>query len=271
MRAIPDPTRGCGHLVKGGFYLRSEMGRSGTLVPWAWCLGESVIGGANLSFTVPARQTQVCHMRSTLATRQFSTEDRMKGLSMVRGLADLPDFALMDHIGESNYTPYSFAMECQQYGPSRRVSRAVASRLVAENMLPIPIIFTHPQMPVVDADFKNVLALWAIDLEKPHSQTQVVPDVTCYRENWGILAKSKDCGNDHWIVPVLKYLHERNGKGKKHLTEIMPAVLAENTLFIEQAVGVSWLTNAVYVVRGDEPNDDLGNIAGSGIEPVTAE
>ncbi len=258
LASVADTRRGCGNLVKGGLYARGTFGKNGTLEAWTWCLGEGVIGGRNLNLSAPARQMGLIRLPETLFNRYVSSEPLPFTTDV---LGRLPAFALLDHIGASFYTPWSFASEVKRLGPSRRVPEAMAATIARH--LPMPILFTHSWMPVVDSGYQDELMKWAgavgsWDISMTHDHPE-----------WGVYAADRNHGEGHWLVPVLTALH-RQCEGYK-LIGNLPAELAENTLLNEQAFGISWITNVCYIVTGEEDEQTLERLLERGIEPVQIE
>ncbi len=264
LRTVPNPQRGCGRLKEGGFYARGDSAPGGTLGAWSWTLGEHVIGGRNLTISVPARQMTVIRLSATLHTRRLMTEAVM--LPDDSPLTKLPPFAVIDHVGSEFYTPYSFARECVECGPSRRIPANVAKAIAPYT--PIPIVFTHSWLPITDAGTVNDLLAWADPRLIGDDNLHFSP--TYERPSWGI-RKGDYYGGDHWIIPVLRRMHEASGEQEVHLTKLMPTEIVEQTLTAEQIFGISWLTRVIRVVTGEEDDAELENLLKSGIEPVIAE
>ena len=268
LRTVPNPQRGCGQLKEGGFYARGDVGTGGTLSSWTWTLGEHVIGGKNLNISVPARQMQVINLPATLHRRQMSTE--AVELFADNPLAKLPAYALLDHIGSEYYTPWSFMLECSQHGPSRRIPQNIANAIAKH--CPIPIVFTHTWLPVVDEHYWADLCQWTAPGVAPALwTTEPTYEVT----EWGIRRDDWHGGLDrngliHWIIPTLRQMHEAGGGKEKHLSQIMPAELAENTLLSEQIYGISWITRCVYIASENDNDQTLEELMQAGIEPVRA-
>lgn len=258
MNTVSNAARGCGTLVKGGTYAQGRHGKGGTLEDWTWCLGEGVIGGRNLNLSAPARQMGLIRLPETLFNRYVSSEPLPFTTDV---LGRLPEFALLDHIGASFYTPWSFANEVKRLGPSRRVPEAMAATIARH--LPIPILFTHSWMPVVDGRHQDALLQWAGGVGSwDVSMTHEHPE-------WGIYASDRNHGDGHWLVPVLNALH-RQCEGYK-LVGNLPAELAENTLLDEATLGISWINSVIYVSDGTEDDATLESMLERGIEPVRIE
>lgn len=267
MRSVSNPTRGCGHLVPGGCYLGGAFSPNGTLAAWSWLLGQHLTHAFNLFATVPARQLQIINLPYTLGTGRpvydpDATPEMIVPDEVKARLLKLPKLALLDHVGTAHYSAYKFADECERLGPSRRVPRAIAAQIAPH--LPIPIIFTHSILPVVDAENVPQLTAWANEInwvwtkiERPEREYSTDP--TFYHPKWGMRWNS-DIGNDHWLPPVLKAWE----------TNDAPEPL-QRAITAEQIFGASWITRATYVTRGDESQEDLAELEEAGIQPVTAD
>lgn len=262
-RAISDEDRGCGNLKEGGTYLQgTSFSPGGKLAPWTWVLGEGIIGGSNLALKIPPRQTGLIHLPATIQNGHLSTGPETV-LPIGVPLNRLPVVALVDHVGSSHYTPIQFAQECAGRGPSRRVSPELAEQVAGH--LPMPILFSHGNMPYVDRSIVDDLATWL----------EANEDVTFGRTyddpKWGIYSGDHK-GDDHFIAFLLRRLHEQGrGRNRPGLLQMMPREWAENILWGEQAFGISWILGAVYVIAEGDSDAKLNQIASMGIEPVIPE
>jgi len=260
LRTLPDTERGCGTLKEGGFYCRGDRSPNGTLQAWVWALGQHIIGGQNYTVTVPARQMQVINLPQTLLRmRLVSDVKEPRGdIRWTDNFERLPVVAVIDHIGADNYTPWSFAQECRDMGPSRRIPENVA-KVIAQHC-PMPILFTHSDMPLVDERVLDEVSRWA---DVPAGAAfEPAP----FAPRWG-LNRNDYRGDDHWIIPVLEQLH-RSKATANNLIKHLPAPVAENILFAEQLLGISWITRCVYIAPEGESEERLQDIFNSGIEPV---
>jgi hypothetical protein len=264
LRSVPNPERGCGQLKDKGFYARGDIGVNGLLKTWAWALGEMLIGGRNLTVSAPARGMQIINLPMTLAEGRIYQEKtdykaRFSGDPLVR----VPAMAILDHVGSNHYTPSAFAAETAAFGPSRRIPRDIA-KIIASHT-PIPIVFTHSWMPVVDGNYLTPLMVWAGADEATREWYTYAP--TFEGKSWGLYSGDQN-GGTHWGRGVLQKLHEA-GKGKEEfLFKLMPQELAENVLTVEQIFGISWITRCVYIADGTESDAELGDLWNDGIEPV---
>lgn len=267
LRTVSNPERGCGRLKEGGFYARGDTSPNGMLNAWTWCLGEHCTGGLNLTISVPARQMQVINLPATLHSRRMRTEALENGvLTPDSPLRRLPPLALLDHIGSEFYTPWSFYAECSMHGPSRRIPEHMARTIAAHT--PIPIVFTHSALPVADPLAVNDLIAWALD-GSVFPRSVLLRSPTYLEPEWGLWRGAYDGGN-HWVVTALNKLAAL-GNHKKHLTEVLPAALAEQTLMCEQVYGISWISRCIYVAAESDTEERLEDIFNKGIEPVKAE
>lgn len=261
LERVANPERGCGQLQQGGCYAQGTTSESGTLNAWTWCLGEGLIGGANYNVTAPPRMMDFIRLPETLQMFKALKEE----IDLVfPALRRLKRFALLDHVGENNYTPHQFAMECRAFGASRRIPEKIAAGIAKHT--PIPIVFTHSQIPVVDADapigeLLKLCGVPEIDIENRYY------DPVHTNDDWGMTIRDWD-GSSHWLTPLLAHFAANSSK---HLTQILPPPLCDHVLFTEQIFGISWITRVVYVATGTETEDDLNKLLEQGIQPVQIE
>jgi hypothetical protein len=132
---FPNPKRGCGTKVPGGFYAETEMSRGGVLNLWTWLLGDGLEGGINCLLNIPPRRAIYGNLAASLVIGEFVGADvPMEGIGIFDALHEMfdglrgrtADIALFDHVGSQYYTPWSFAQEVMAYGPSRRIPPALA-------------------------------------------------------------------------------------------------------------------------------------------------
>lgn len=273
MRSIANPQRGCGTLMPGGTYLGGSFGKNGTFKPWAWLLGTHVEGFLNLLVSAPARQMKIINLPYTLGTGRLvddldATPPMDVPPEVEALLLALPRAAVLDHVGSANYNPYQFAEECHEYGPSRRINPDIAAQIAP--YLPLPILFTHSDMPMIDSYHGlDPLLTWQ---GYPEGSYQCEPSF--FDPAWGIRSKreadTKD-GSEHWIVGTLRAFNERCYQGKKLNKSAIPDALRKTISLHEAIFGVSWLTRATYVISGTESEEQLDEYRKRGIEPVRPE
>ena len=185
-------------------------------------------------------------------------------------LQRVPRMALLDHVGSSHYTPFSFAREVEAFGASRRVPRDVAARIAAH--LPLPLVFSHAWMPILEQSpyipeiYNLLFALDEIASDVFNATHNFDP--TYADPEWG-LRSGQHTGKDHWIIPLLKYLGF-DGK-EAPLSKFFPKSVTETIMMAETIFGATWVTRAVYVTQGDETDDELERLIDQGIEPVIAD
>lgn len=258
---VKNVKRGCGHLKPGGFYASGgAFSSTGRLAAWSWVLGDGLIGGHNPLISVPPRLMTIAPLRETLYHGRLSTDFDLSGFTFPYPLQRLPKVALVDHVGRNHYTPWQFAEETIRLGANRRIPAQIAAQIA--HFTPIPILFTHQDMPLVDpdsfADLYNMLSFEGATTDTGQ---------TYLNDHWGIYA-GDDHGDNHWLVSLLKTLHEGQGK---HLTEVVPPQVAENLLFTEGAFGISWILRVNYVVTEQESKEELAALIQRGIQPVQAD
>jgi hypothetical protein len=212
MRSISNPQRGCGTLVKGGYYAQSSFGQFG-LLQSAWCFGSCADGGHGVVITGhPKRAQQVIYLAETLMNGGNWQSGLVTG-NWLPSLYNLPEMAILDHVGSNNYTPWSFAQEVFTYGVSRRITPDLARRIGKDFGANIPILFTHSQMPFM-ADYD------------PSIHYPTFAD-----EKWGIYLGDKN-GSDHPMIPIIRKW--------------------DGTV-LEQPFLLSWITNVVYIHDENNP------------------
>jgi hypothetical protein len=267
----PNPKRGCGKKTNDACYAEGgEFSLDGMLLPWVWLLGDGVRD--NIYMKIPPRQVVLVNPIATLTLRDLIGdgwpfeipqeqeslfENLTKGIKKSRGLAD--------HVGTRYYTPYSFARECEEHGPSRRVSKDMAKEL-AEIIFqegPIPMLFTHGLMPVFRHEEDRVHALTLVeecyqaDLNWK-AFDYVLP--TWMDERWGMYGGCWG-GGAHYLVPVLTTLSLMQSKW----SEIKDVEAwqrfrkffenSKHVRFVEQPFGMSWLCQISYTLDEDGKAD----------------
>lgn len=263
MRTIGNPSRGCGSLKSGGTYARSDSSIGGQLANWAWTLGTGIEGEHNLYLDAPARQMGLIALSHSLLAGQVIETVKPLSETEPEALRRLPRISLIDHVGSQHYTPYEFVLEAKAYGVSRRIPQKIGAKIAKHT--PIPIVFTHSDMPIVNQAVVSDLYQHAMSqVGSVFSEHQFRP--TYENPKWGIWAGDFD-GEDHWLVPVLHHL----SKAKGHLTTKVSANVAEQMMFAEQALGISWITSVVYITTGQETPSELDELYETGIEPVKIE
>jgi hypothetical protein len=177
----------------------------------------------------------------------------------VNNIRSLGTFGLIDHVGSNHYTPFSFATELQQMGPSRRLTPALAQYLAPKT--PFPIFFTHSDMPFF-ADMTALEEVWPSFCTEDDGY--VIPCVQNYigptwmRWHWTpVLMQGSaydDRGDSHYMTRVLRICDEE----------------AEKAVRLERYESVfcgSWITTIRYVCRDgeDRPPPVLEE---AGVEPL---
>ena len=250
---ISNPKRGCGTLQKGGYYLRSELSPWGKLSAWSWLLGECYMGGINLALSPPARGMTIINLPATVHYRRIVTEN-LDFEVWHPAIANLPKVALLDHVGSKHYNPYTFWHETRSHGVSRRVDEYTAS--VIKDNLPIPIVFTHEQIPMyTDTAQRNDLMLVSNPQRFDYSDDSKHFVPTWFNNDYGLLSRGYT-GSDHYMPYTLAEYFIDGQKPPKNLQ------------FVEQTFGVSWITECAYVKRDDDDDRKLEEIASSDIRVV---
>lgn len=261
IETIPNPTRRCGRLREGGYYLQSEVFAGGTLAAWTWVLGRHVVGERpTLYVDVPPRAAVLFNPLATLSTgfqimdTSFEVEEAPAHLQHVGYLG------VLDHVGSRYYTPWTFAEECRLLGPSRRVPESLMRRIAP--LLPLPVFFAHADVPVFESFPRAqhfLLEFACVGLD------EVTFNPTWENPTWG-LRRGDVRGEDHFVVSVLRTLDgaRQNGTLRGLSDTLRPEVY-------QIIFGVSWFTRGVYVLRDGE--DDLfdPSLGRAGVVPVRVE
>jgi len=249
-----DPQRGCGHKVRGGFYLEADFSSQGGLMPMSWVLGTQVEGRENLFTDTAQRAVTLVDIPATFMTLYVVRagddfpliDDRMVVYN--RTVDHVGTFGLLDYVGANHYTPFSFTDELYRYGPSRRVPRKIAKSMVVK--LPLPVMFCHPDVPVFENNeaakeaHRKAIALYGWD---ESLSTFYTP--TWMHSWWGMHAeRGVQTGSKHFMVPILRALNDDSSFLSDFSVEYMQMPFA-----------MSWLTRISYVRRH---SDDASGILG---------
>jgi len=269
----PNPVRGCGKKHPGGFYLESETSEGGLLSRLTWLLGTHVddvgfdINFGNIYTEHPNLGIAIINPAATIVKGKVVNRSDKKMILTPKEndfyieLVDkIGKLALLDRVGSMYYTPWSFAQELWDYGPSRKVSRQ-AMEIVAP-FLPVPIVFCHGQMPV----YSRTSSLNALDAAETMLGHSIEGD---YRYSptwtdplWGTSFSHEHNGDDHYLLPILCAM-DRIGVvqdgSKERLASIAmsltPASKAE-TVFVS-----SWVTRGTYVLKDEnDPGVSIENV-----------
>ena len=270
MNYVSNPKRGCGYKVAGGFYAECEFGAGGILSPWTWVLGDGLEGGVNCLAAAPPRRTVYGNLAGSLVLGElvgsdvplyFVKDDEAmvyEGLKQRSGTV-----ALFDHVGSKFYTAWSFAEECKQYGPSRRLSPVMARELAGQ--VPLPIVFTHGRMPLFRSVEARSKAIWLMnELIDGFVLEDYGVGPTWLAESWGIYSGMEN-GADSWLRPLLSVWHRLEKDW--HLVKDNPLfqeakVIFDNCLLVEQLFGVSWITKVGYVPEKEEDVQEVAQRMG---------
>jgi len=265
--------RGCGMPVKSGTYLASDGSSGGSIKTATWLLDWCLTDAPSAQFTVqvpPRAMMQIDPLASVL-TRSLVPPGTMEP-TVTDDLAQvgvLGRFGLADHVGESNYTPWSFFQELREQGPSRRVPHAVAAELAKH--LPCTIIFFMP-LPIIGTrqevdnwlTFGNRAGIETVAGQRNDNHNfRLAP--TWEHPRWTILTRLWDggprletpyYGEDHFEIAVIAAADfagsERNAVAQT---------------WVEMPFAVSVITKARYILRDGEdalPED----LADANITPV---
>src|SRR5262249_30986301 len=217
-----NPRRGCGYLVPGGCYLRgSGFSKDGTLQPLVWVLGTHVLNDKNLLKTIPPRGQYLFDPELSLEREIVLMAEEADVIrrdlsytgSQFRQIAACGSRGIIDHVGSSHYTAWSFAQELAHLGPSRKVDPDIARW--AAPRLPMRIFFTHGKVPFfLDPDhreaFMRQVMEWNTEALRSTFYAPTWYDPTW---SWRIKYSSQDgsrienYGADHYMVDVMRFLN----------------------------------------------------------------
>lgn len=242
-----NPKRGCGTKKKGGFYLEGgELDEGGTLYTATYFFGTGLledmdtVRGVNIH--VPPRQMNIHNIPGTIANAQLEaatskfvpvdTENwalyqHLKGGRVKR-------LGIIDHVGSSYYTPWTFSEETRMLGPSRRTTEDFAFTVAGliQRFGPIPVLFTHSEMPVFETEVDREDALTALMLEPSRKMLQA----TWFWGDFGMY-NGMNPGITHYMRHVLRAMN--NGE------------TFDNVTTIEQPFVASWYTRVTYTLPED--------------------
>lgn len=248
---VSGAERGCGSLKKGGLYATSELSPNGTLNVWAWVLGQPWEGGLNvLAAGMPPRVQLEINPQATLKSAYLWLAEWKADADPN---SEIPTWGLADHVGGKFYTPLNFALECQQRGPSRRLTPTNARKWASQ--VPFPIFFTTNVYPLWSSmaaaeDFlynamsKDALEEGAGALGIGRGEFSPLFTPTWKWEEWGLYA-GQNPGKGHYLTEAFHYLDLYKGR-----------VAPRPTYRIEAVFGASWITHVVQVLDKDEEVDD---------------
>ena len=280
-----NPVRGCGTLAKGGFYLQAEGGEGGTLNRTTWVLGTHVLNTEhwrkdNIFVDAPPRSMVYINPAATLVKGSIVYADGMDdnvGREIETPLTEeegnlyddlrraIGTFGILDHVGSAYYsTPFEFAEEVWQYGPSRKVPETMLRWLSENHMFPVPVFFAHSRMPVFatmsmrEEIFRLACKNCGEDPKDP--AWQYGPTWMRADRGWGMTIASTDTGGDHYLIPILKSLSRL--PTEDFALAGRDAGIYHQTLFL-----ASWFTRGAYVLKDE---NDPG-MSGTGIINIDIE
>ena len=272
MKYQTNPTRKCGKKKADGFY--GEAGDScagGFLWPWTWLLGDGI--DKTILANVPPRKMVLINPAATIAAGELvwkGDAGTIEDMELYNQLSadKTKSIGVGDHVGRM-YTPYNFAQECKLYGPSRKMTEQEAAAIgkLIHHVGPLPIMFTHSEMPIFkdieqrDEALRLIAECRNVDLSH-YYLSPVWED-----KNWGQYAVSDHLhGSNNYLVLVLEFLDRLFKDWKEY--KIEPGYkeardFFKGISFVEQPFGLSWLTNISYTLPKDgESKRDLDVIPG---------
>lgn len=169
--------RGCGRLRKNKHYMGSQLATHGTIEPLVWWLGEPWPGGRMIRCNVPARTPIEINPWATAMSGELWRKE-WSYTGKARPTHFQSPFGLADHVGRTHYTPFEFATEVLERGPSRLITGLNAARWAGS--APFPILFTHSEIPVFrDQAHAEALLVWFSE-----EQGRAAPEKLDWTPNW---------------------------------------------------------------------------------------
>lgn len=272
-----NPSRGCGMKKPDSFYIESSGSTSGSLGLWTWLLDDGEVHHSALLWQVPARQALIFKIIESILAASLIKEDdffhvhRAKDLLVKASLENsVPRIGIVDHVGKTHYSAWSFAREVFEHGVSRRISKktAVVMAEAIQKYGAVPIVFTHDRMPLF---YNEQIQSDSIDFA--YGCTEIDLDViervpTWLMESWGAyLSKGQHSGYNHFLIPVLSVIHALDMKWSLHLHS-EPHIAAKEFFkqldYSERPFGMSWITDVTYTVDKESTvkRSDLQGIPG---------
>ena len=267
-----NPERGCGTKTAGGTYAEGPEGSaSGVLRKWAWLLGDGY--KRLLPITVSPRQMIVINPAATIYSGSLVK-------SVLPGFGDSEEAAyqrllkktknqgVADHVGEKYYSVYSFAEETRIHGPSRRIPKSLAERLleILWRRGSVPMLFTHNRMPVFDSRAHLETAL-----EHAHICLGLDPaigsipvelydwDPTWQNDEWSQYVEGATDGRRHVLIPILRLIDQLDNdwrRKKKYEPYRDAKEFFAGIRFVEQSFGLSWLAKITHCADEDGNYDE---------------
>lgn len=249
--------RGCGTLKPGGFYLRGLYSATGTLHPLTWVLGDGINGDGHPFVQVPPLKVMEIDPAASL---YFGELRKMKPAGMTGD--DLDEYNVLvrktriagiaDHVGEQFYTAYAFVKELRDMGASRRVAPDFAylvNRLVRKHGA-VPILFTHPRIPVFGSK-GNVEEALKLSLEYFPEFFSDDVDLWWHRAwlhpDWGMHVRNRWQGWGHVMIPILA-LVDAAWKAKKGSRYYEARRTIQSWRYQESWVCATWINRVAYVL-----------------------
>jgi hypothetical protein len=283
-----DPERGCGTKANDACYAEGGgFSAQGTLRPWTWLLGDGLVD--NIYLKVPPRQIVVINPVATITLRSligsaWPFEIPEKQQALFNRLSEATkNVGVADHVGTKYYSPFSFATECIDLGPSRRISKDMAKELaeVVWKHGPIPMLFTHSRMPVFRHEenraraFSLVKECYENDDEENWDQFDYL-EPTWLHKNWGMYGENW-AGHQHRTLPILTTLSIMDRAWKKVSDSEswnrfkMFFTNKDYVQFIEQPFGMSWLCKVSYTLdENGQADPEMVDVPGLNIIDLKA-
>ena len=269
-----NPERGCGTKTAGATYAEGpEESAGGVLNRWSYLLSDGYLDFMPIS--VPPRQMVIINPAATIYTRSLVKtvlpgfgerfEDKLAS-GYTKLLKKTKNQGVADHVGEKYYSAHSFAQEIKHYGPSRRIPKSIAERLIEIiwQRGPIPMIFTHNRMPIFKGSEQVAQAVDHVRKCLGHfSSGEYGTDwyewgPTWRHEDWSQYSDGYH-GYNHVLVDVLELIHELDNNWRKRKKEPFFEEAKEfftGLRYVEQAFGAAWLGRITHCADKDGNYDE---------------
>jgi hypothetical protein len=155
------------------------------------------------------------------------------------------------------------ALVKERFGPSRRIPKSMAKRLleIVWSRGPIPMLFTHNRMPIFDSveDVHTALYHAQTCLEIREDETEFFWwEPTWEHPDWSQYV-TEFRGDNSVLVPILRLIDEleNDWRNKKKLAPYQAAKdFFSGLRFVEQAFGASWMSKVTHCAKEDGTYDD---------------
>lgn len=264
-----NPQRGCGTKKADSTYAEGgSFSSGGALHPFSWILGDGMEHGTNLLIGQAPMGMTWFNPAATLtrgelvwADAEFVPQTDTEAELYEHYKTKTRTVGLLDHVGSSHYTAYEFYDEVTEYGPSRKIPKKFAGMIakVINKMGPVPIWFTHSDLPLFREDPQQWAVLDAIKgvMSEDPDWLNKNFEPTWLHENWGQYARGNQYqGNDHYLRLVTSYVSAVKGRDRDTPAwgDLIDAI--GKAPMVEQVFGASWICKISYTLKDDGTADE---------------